>query len=159
MWTHKGRRPYIALAPHGVLPAWAWGECPAGVICTAMDGPCCLPWQGLFSCDLLAISAAAKRIQPTVITDGHFPWIKNCMPHPPSPRVKTHDYIIQGLSSSFYFGFVMHITFDFPSTSRIMWVRRVSPPECTAFLSHETSTVADILLCPSLTGNRKNLPR
>ncbi len=29
----------------------------AGVICTVMDVPCCFPWQGLFSCDLLGILA------------------------------------------------------------------------------------------------------
>ncbi len=36
-----------------------------------MDGPCpcCRPWQGLFSCHLLAIPTADKRIQPTFITE------------------------------------------------------------------------------------------
>ncbi len=42
---------------------------PAGAICTLRDGPCCLLLQGLFSCDLLAIPAAAKSVQPTFITE------------------------------------------------------------------------------------------
>jgi hypothetical protein len=80
---------------------------PAGVICTVINGPCCLSWQRLFSCHLPAIPAAAKRIQPTFITEiTYFNKPFACMglravslavrpldkktvcPHPPPPQGK-----------------------------------------------------------------------
>ncbi len=114
---------------------------PAGVICTVMDGPCCLSWCcsaaifWQFQLLLKVYNRPSSRKSHTSIS-LLLAWVcvlsefictsfgqKNTAYPLPSGK-KKHDIIIHYLSSSFLLG----------------W----SYPECAVFLSFDTSTVESL---------------